>query len=114
MSFPTRCTRPSPAAVPVPAPTPEKTAVAEAGTPNTFYLAPFLGVGAFFTNELVVDNSAYFNGEVRFGYKLENDIMLQASVDTGLNAKKFSYPVITTIVVGPEYFFIPTMNIHQK
>ena len=75
--------------------------------PHTFYLAPFIGVGAFFSNELAFDNSLYANAEIRMGYKIDENTMLQASVDTGLNATKFNYPVITTIAIGPEYFFIP-------
>jgi len=81
--------------------------VATTKAEHTFYIAPFIGVGAFFTNELAVDNSVYFNGEIRAGYKVYDNLMLQASADTGLNAKEFSYPVITTIAIGPEYFFIP-------
>ncbi len=74
---------------------------------HSFYVAPFIGFGAFFTNELAVDNSTYLNGEFRIGYKVGENTMIQASVDTGLNAREFSFPVITTIVFGPEYFFIP-------
>ena len=76
-------------------------------TEHTFYIAPFIGAGAFFTNESQPDNSIYLNGEIRVGYKLDDNVMLQASIDTGLNAKRFSYPVITTVVLGPEYFFLP-------
>jgi len=74
---------------------------------HSFYIAPFIGVGFFFTPETAIANSAYGNVEVRAGYKVAKDFMIQGSVDTGLNAQKFSYPVITTIALGGEYFIVP-------
>jgi hypothetical protein len=74
---------------------------------HNYYFAPFLGIGGLFTNQFAVSNSAYFNGELRAGYKMEKDLMLQGTVSVGLDAQGFTYPVITTIAVGPEYFIIP-------
>jgi len=74
---------------------------------HAFYVAPFIGIGSFFTSSLAVDNSGYLNGEFRAGYRMGENLMMQGSIDTGLKVGKFGYPVITTFAIGPEYFFIP-------
>ena len=74
---------------------------------HTFYFATLIGFGGLFTNQISVSNSTYFNGELRAGYRMGDNIMLQGSAGVGLDAQGFSYPIITTIAIGPEYFIIP-------
>ncbi len=74
---------------------------------HSYYIAPFVGFGALFTNQAALDDSTYFNGEFRMGYKLDDNFMLQGTASFGLDAKKFGYPLITTIAIGPEYFILP-------
>ena len=74
---------------------------------HTFYIAPFIGLGYFFTNEIAVNNHAQINGELRAGYKMAPNFMLQGAVTSGLDVSGFSFPMMTNILVGGEYFILP-------
>jgi len=70
----------------------------------TFYIAPFIGFGGLFSRDVMLDNYPYLSGELRLGFKVADKTMVTAFVDTGLNIRDRSYPLQTTIVLGPEYF----------
>ncbi|MFH1223624.1 MAG: DUF1566 domain-containing protein [Pseudomonadota bacterium] len=71
---------------------------------HNFYIAPLIGFGGFFTAEMGMNNYPFFNAELRLGFRMSDDMFLYSAVDTGVNIKEFSYPMFTTITVGPEYF----------
>lgn len=73
---------------------------------HIYYIALLGGLGAILSNEFALTNSLYFAGEFRFGYKLAEDFMVQASVESGFT-KKFSLPSVTNITLGGEYFILP-------
>lgn len=117
----TAVTTAAPLAVTPPARTATATATAtvtETKEPRTradsmFYVAGLVGLGEFFTSEIALDNYAYLNGELRAGFKLDkrsDKVLLFTSLDTGVSVKKFDYPVLTTLTVGPEYFFLDELS----
>ncbi|MCX6112320.1 MAG: hypothetical protein NTY22_03405, partial [Proteobacteria bacterium] len=77
----------------------------------TFYIAPLIGIGGFFTTSIDQNNYPFLSGEVRMGFKVADKFMVMFSVDTGFNIKDRTYPVITTISVGPEYFIMDNVSI---
>lgn len=76
-----------------------------------FYIAPFIGFGGFFTNETLLENTAFMTGELRLGFEVAEKMFVTFFVDTGLDLKEFSYPVLTTVTVGPEYFIWDTFSV---
>ena len=77
----------------------------------TFYIAPLIGFGGFFTNDLTLNNYTYMNAEIRVGYKMSGKVMFLSSVDTGVALKGFTFPVMTTATFGPEYFFTDRISL---
>ncbi|HOW17134.1 MAG TPA: DUF1566 domain-containing protein [bacterium] len=76
-----------------------------------FYISPLIGFGGIFTNELLVENTPYMNGELRLGFKVAEKTMVTLFVNTGLNLRDFDYPVFTSVAVGPEYFIWDSFSI---
>ncbi len=70
----------------------------------SFYIAPFIGFGGFFSNDVMLDNYPYLSGELRLGFKVADKTMVTAFINSGLNMRDKSYPLQTTVVLGPEYF----------
>ena len=77
----------------------------------SFYIAPFIGFGGFFTRSLVLDDYVYMSGELRLGFKVADKTMVTLFVDTGINLKEFDYPMLTTVIIGPEYFIWDNFSI---
>jgi hypothetical protein len=76
----------------------------------SFYIAPLVGVGGFFTSAIQVPNTIYLNGEMRVGFKVAEKWMFMFSGDTGFNVRGGTYPVVSTFSVGPEYFFMDELS----
>ena len=77
----------------------------------TFYIAPLIGFGGFFTSAIELNNYAFLSGELRMGFKMGDGIMGIFSADTGFNVKDRTYPIVSTFSVGPEYFILDNVSI---
>ncbi len=76
-----------------------------------FYIAPFIGIGAFLTDSIQLANYPYLSGELRMGFKILDRFYALFSVETGLNIKDRSYPALTTITVAPEFYIIDPLSV---
>ena len=77
----------------------------------TFYIAPLIGFGGFFTTAIELNNYAFLSGELRMGFKMADRFMGMFSADTGFNLRDRTYPIVSTFSVGPEYFIIDNLSI---
>ncbi len=78
---------------------------------HSFYIAPMIGFGGFFTNETLLENTPFMTGELRLGFNVVDKMMVTFFVDTGLDIRNFSYPVMTTVTIGPEYFITDSFSV---
>jgi hypothetical protein len=76
-----------------------------------FYIAPFIGFGAFLTDSIQVSNYPYLSGELRMGFRVSERFYAMFSVETGFNIKDRSYPALTTITVAPEFYIIDSLSV---
>jgi opacity protein-like surface antigen len=77
----------------------------------SFYIAPFIGFGAFLTDSIQVANYPYLSGELRMGFRVSERFYAMFSVETGFNIKDRSYPSLTTITVAPEFYVIDSLSV---
>ncbi|MEI6092439.1 MAG: hypothetical protein WCQ47_02005 [bacterium] len=95
-------------------PSTKKDTPAEATSINknfTFYIAPYIGIGGFYTNSVELDNYPFLSGELRVGFKAGDKLMMIFSADTGFNIKGRTYPVVSTFSIGPECFLTDDFSI---
>ncbi|MBN1114983.1 MAG: DUF1566 domain-containing protein [Oligoflexia bacterium] len=74
----------------------------------TYYISALAGFGAYLSNEYALERYPYFSGDLRVGFntniKGDNQLYITFSGDIGVNLDGFTFPVTSTITVGPEYF----------
>jgi hypothetical protein len=75
-----------------------------------FYIAPYIGFGAFLTNAIQLANYPYLSGELRMGFRVSEKFYTMFSVETGFNIKDRSYPTLTNIIVAPEFYITKTLS----
>jgi hypothetical protein len=74
-----------------------------------YYFASHILAGAYLSNDTSDFNDLLFFGifELRAGYNskaLDNNLYFTFSADIGIDIKHFELPLLSNIVIGPEYF----------